>query len=75
LLAQAAETFSGTDSPAALLRATDDGREHRIGPPETEPTITITGPSHAVVAWLLGRSDGGGLTATPVGPLPPVPPW
>jgi len=74
-LQQASTRFSGLDSPAALLRATDDGREHRIGPPEHEPAITITGPSHAVVAWLLGRSDGGSLTASPVGPLPPVPPW
>jgi maleylpyruvate isomerase len=68
-------SFSGPDSPAALLRAADDGGEHRIGPPEREPAITITGPSRALLAWLLGRSDGGGLTATPAGPLPPVPPW
>ena len=74
-LREASANFWGPDSPAALLRATDDGREHRIGPPATEPTITITGPSHAVVAWLLGRSDGSSLTATPAGPLPPVPPW
>jgi maleylpyruvate isomerase len=68
-------SFSGPDSPAALLRATDDGSEHRIGPPEQEPTVTITGPSHALLAWLLGRSDGSSLSATPAGPLPPVPPW
>jgi maleylpyruvate isomerase len=67
--------FSDADSPAALLRATDDGSEHRIGPPESEPAITLAGPSYALLAWLAGRSDGGGLRATPAGPLPPVPPW
>jgi maleylpyruvate isomerase len=68
-------SFSGPDSPAAMLRAADDGGEHRIGPPEQEPAVTITGPSRALLAWLLGRSDGGSLSATPAGPLPPVPPW
>jgi maleylpyruvate isomerase len=74
-LAGALPRFAGPDSPAALLRATDDGSEHRIGPPELPATVTIAGPSHALLAWLLGRSDGGSLSATPAGPLPPVPPW
>lgn len=68
-------SFSGPDSPAALLRATENGREHRIGPPEQQATITVTGPSRALLAWLVGRTDGGDLMATPAGPLPPVPPW
>ncbi len=68
-------SFSGPDSPAALLRATDDDTEHRIGPPKQAATATIEGPSRLLLAWLLGRSDGGSLTATPAGPLPPVPPW
>ena len=59
--------------PVALLRATDDGSEHRIGPPGEEPAITLPGQSYALLAWLLGRSDGSGLSATPTGPLPPVP--
>jgi maleylpyruvate isomerase len=66
--------FSGPDSPAALLRA-DDGSEHRIGPQDEKPAITLAGPSQALLAWLLGRSDGSSLSATPAGPLPPVPPW
>ncbi|HEY7325101.1 MAG TPA: maleylpyruvate isomerase family mycothiol-dependent enzyme [Streptosporangiaceae bacterium] len=74
-LRNAAAGFSGADSPAALLRSAEDGTEHRIGPPEQEPTITITGPPRALLGWLLGRSDGTGLAATPAGPLPPVPPW
>jgi maleylpyruvate isomerase len=71
----ATANFSGPDSPAALLRDTEGGAEHRIGPPDQAPTVTITGTTRALLAWLLGRSDGGGLTATPEGPLPPVPPW
>ena len=36
----ATASFSGPDSPAALLRATDDGSEHRIGSSGEEPAIT-----------------------------------
>jgi len=71
----ATASFAGADSPAALLRATDNGSEYRIGPPDDEPAITLTGPSYALLAWLSGRSDGSSLSATPAGPLPPVPPW
>lgn len=74
-LQEATARSSDPDFPAALLRATDDGTEHRIGPPEAEPAITLAGPSHALLAWFAGRSDGSNLSATPAGPLPPVPPW
>jgi maleylpyruvate isomerase len=74
-LEQGSARFSAADSPAALLRASDDGSEHRIGPPEQAPTVTITGPSRALLAWLVGRSDGADLVAAPAGPLPAVPPW
>jgi len=74
-LQRAAVGFSDARSPAALLRATDGGTELRIGPPDQAPTVTIAGPSRALLAWLTGRSDGGDLAATPAGPLPPVPPW
>jgi maleylpyruvate isomerase len=74
-LQQATASFTGPDSPAARLRASDDGTDHRIGPSEQTPTVTITGPSRALLAWLVGRSPGGDLIATPAGPLPAVPPW
>ncbi len=74
-LERATDSFRGPDSPAALLRATEDGGEHRIGPPGQAAVVTISGRSHALLAWLLGRSVGGDLTATPAGPLPAVPPW
>lgn len=34
---------------------------------------TVTGPDHALVAWLLGRSDGSGLVVTDGYELPEVP--
>jgi maleylpyruvate isomerase len=74
-LQRATGNFAGPDSPAALLRATDTGAEHRIGPPGQAPAVTITGSSHALLAWLVGRSAGGDLIASPAGPLPAVPPW
>jgi len=74
-LRRGAAGFSDADSPAALLRATDDGSDYRIGPPGQPATVTIAGPSRELLAWLTGRSDGGSLLATPAGPLPPVPPW
>jgi maleylpyruvate isomerase len=75
LLPQVVRDFAGPDSPAALLTDSTDGSEHRTGPAEQAPEITITGPSWHLLAWLLGRSDGAGLTAEPAGPLPAVPPW
>jgi maleylpyruvate isomerase len=74
-LQQACAIFTGPDSPAAALRATDDGSEHRIGPTEQAPAVTIAGPSHALLSWLVGRSAGGDLSTAPAGPLPAVPPW
>jgi maleylpyruvate isomerase len=38
---------------------------------ETPPPAGVSGPDHAVAAWLIGRSDGADLA----GPLPPVPAW
>jgi len=74
-LQRATGDFAGPDSPAAVLAATDDGSEHRIGLAGETATVTIAGPSHALLAWLIGRSDGDRLIATPAGPLPAVPPW
>jgi maleylpyruvate isomerase len=39
------------------------------GPP------TVSGPAHALAAWLTGRSSGAGLTVDPSGPLPTIPEW
>lgn len=38
---------------------------------ETPAPQGVSGPDHAIAAWLIGRSDGSDLS----GPLPPVPAW
>lgn len=60
-----------TDAPAVRLHAPD--LDAAIG--DGEPTVTVSGDGHALVAWLIGRSDGSALTATPGGPLPALPTW
>ncbi len=36
---------------------------------------TVTGPAHLLLAWLVGRSAGDGLTVTPDGAVPRLPAW
>jgi maleylpyruvate isomerase len=74
-LRRGAGAFTGADSPAVLLRCSDVALEARIGPAAMEPAVTVSGPARPMLAWLLGRGDGTGLTADPPGPLPPLPPW
>ena len=50
------------------VASTASGRQARNQPSRSPAT-------YALLAWLLGRSDGSGLSATPTGPPPPVPPW
>jgi maleylpyruvate isomerase len=56
---------------ASRERADPDrpGRDEGAAPP------TVAGPEHALLAWLTGRSDGAGLTVTPPGAVPHLPPW
>jgi maleylpyruvate isomerase len=70
-----ADRFSGPDCVAALLVSTDDGAEYRIGPPGQPATVTVTGQTRELLAWLIGRAAGNRLITEPAGPLPPVPPW
>jgi maleylpyruvate isomerase len=58
--------LSGFPEFAVRLEATDTGRIHQ----PSEPARTVTGPEYAILAWLIGRSDGRDLTD---GPLPKVP--
>lgn len=75
LLPGVATDFAGEDVPAVRLRSPDADLVLQIGPPAAAPAIEISGPAWAVLAWLTGRSAGVGLTATPAGPLPKLPPW
>lgn len=57
----------------ARMEATDTGRVREAG--QMNPAVpVIAGPEYALLAWLLGRSDGGGLRREGNGRLPEVPP-
>lgn len=60
---------SDTPAPAFAIEAADLGFRSTIG--VGAPQHAVTGPSHALLAWLLGRSAGAGLT----GELPALPAW
>lgn len=55
-----------------VAEAPDAGMSIVVG--EGPPLTRVSGPAHALLAWLLGRSDGAGLDAGDR-PLPPVPAW
>lgn len=61
-------------APAALLIDSGTGRQYALRADVT-PERAITGSSHELAAWLIGRSDGSPLASDPPGPLPDVPPF
>ncbi len=62
------------DAPSAVLTDTSSGRQFLL-PPDQTSGLAISGPGHLLLAWLLGRAGGDGLSADPQGPLPAVPPY
>jgi maleylpyruvate isomerase len=76
LLHEVAAGFSATPrAPRVRLHATDLGHDLTLGASAPDDPPTVSGPGHALAAWLTGRGAGAGLTVTPDGPLPPVPTW
>lgn len=74
LLQEVLTGYPGRDDvPAMLLRPTETGQEHTVGPPGAKPTVA--GPVYALAGWLTGRSAGESLEITPDGPLPIPPSW
>ncbi|MFD4357228.1 maleylpyruvate isomerase family mycothiol-dependent enzyme [Nocardia sp. NPDC058519] len=73
LLPEAAADLSTKLLPEATptfdIQSTDTDFITTIGP--GRPHHTVLGPASALLAWLLGRTDGADLT----GPLPPLPAW
>lgn len=57
---------------AIRMEATDTGRAHEIGD-MTSASPLVAGPEYALLAWLLGRSDGSGLSREGTGGLPELP--
>jgi maleylpyruvate isomerase len=82
-LRRTAEDFrSRPDTPAMTLRALDDGTEYLLGGDDGTGPV-VCGPQAALLAWLIGRSEGSGLMlmedAGPAEPggvrLPVLAPW
>ena len=82
-LRRTAEDFRARpDTPALTLRAIDDDTEHQLGGDGGTGPV-VCGPQAALLAWLIGRSDGSGLTVMEhpdsvepgSGPLPVLAPW
>jgi maleylpyruvate isomerase len=73
LLAEVAGGLAGREDCPPLVLRPDGGAEHRIG--GSGDAAEVTGPAPAVLAWLIGRSDGADLTTTPDGRAPQVPAW
>lgn len=57
---------------AVRLQATDTGRVYEVGD-VTAAAPVLGGPESALLAWLLGRSDGSELTSEGMAQLPQVP--
>ncbi|MER7134049.1 maleylpyruvate isomerase family mycothiol-dependent enzyme [Streptosporangium saharense] len=65
-----ADLAARSDVPGMRIATTDGEIGYDFG-----PGPLVTGESRALLAWLIGRSDGAGLTVAPAGPLPTPPPW
>jgi maleylpyruvate isomerase len=61
------------DGPRLVVRSPEVGPDLPIGSGASAPVVS--GAGAAVVAWLIGRSNGETLTMAPPGPLPAVPTW
>jgi maleylpyruvate isomerase len=73
LIAELAETFTARPEVEGIdLVASDRGGAWTIGP-RTADVVVVTGAAHDLLPWLLGRSSGSALTASPV--LPALPRW
>lgn len=74
-LAAVVDGLAGHEGVAAVrLRDTGSGASWDLGAAE-EPDLTVAGPARALLGWVSGRTDGGGLDVTPAGrPLPVLPP-
>jgi maleylpyruvate isomerase len=59
-------------TPTAVLNDASSGRQYFLRPDVTAD-LEISGPGHALLAWLLGRDGGTVLSADPAGPLPDIP--
>lgn len=66
----AAQFVARGDCPVSALHDAEGGawQVGAVGP-------TLSGPTHELAAWLVGRSAGAGLTPNPPGAVPTAPRW
>ena len=72
-LDRAVTALKNHPEPALRMEATDTGRVHEAGA-MNPAALVVAGPEYALLAWLVGRSDGSELAREGNGPLPEVPP-
>ncbi len=63
---------AGGDGPAAIVSDPATGDRYDLRP-DWHSKVLVTGPGYELLAWLVGRSSGNGLSTDPPGPLPAVP--
>jgi maleylpyruvate isomerase len=66
------QLVANPEAPDMVVTDTVTGRQFFLRPDATSEVV-VTGPGHALLAWLLGRDDGSALAAEPAGPLPIIP--
>lgn len=76
-LPRVAESFAGRDDvPPCVARAEGAKDSFRLGPEQAgTAAVIINGQPADLLAWLLGRGDGAGLTLLRGDALPELPPW
>jgi maleylpyruvate isomerase len=70
MLSRVCDDLGKRDVPGVTLHGVDDGRTWKIG----DGSHVVTGPAPALLAWLVGRTDGTGLHAAG-GVLPDLGVW
>lgn len=76
-LPRVADSFTGrNDAPRCVVWADGTPGSFRIGPEQAEsPRVHVHGEPTGVLAWLLGRGAGSGLSASSGATVPELPPW
>lgn len=80
-LEMTAERFASPAYPTTVktpfrLYAEDTARTLGVGcDPTDKESLLVRGPEPALLAWLIGRSDGDGLVVEPFDALPTLPAW
>lgn len=68
------QLWGNEDTPKVLVTDSETGRQFFLRQDGTSE-LEVSGPGATLLAWLLGRDDGGSLIADSEGPLPSIPPY